>query len=75
MPLSPDCVVGKCRACAGDALDVVTDDIVGCGCDCHREQCAAIVRPATRVDEAERCEALAEPGTNVCAEHEDDADA
>ena len=38
--LSPDCSVGKCRACAGSALDHVSDQIVACACECHGEVAA-----------------------------------
>lgn len=31
--ICPDCVAGKHVNCLGDALDPVTDEIVGCACD------------------------------------------
>lgn len=34
-PMDPDCAQGKHRACIGQALDVTSDDIVPCGCECH----------------------------------------
>lgn len=34
-PVSPDCRVGKCRACAGLAWDMAADDTVLCACTCH----------------------------------------
>lgn len=33
--LSPDCRVGKCRACAGDSWDVEHDRGAACPCSCH----------------------------------------
>lgn len=33
--LGPDCRDEKHRACSGDALDEVHDDIVQCQCGCH----------------------------------------
>jgi len=36
--VSPDCRVGKCRACAGQALDETTDEVVACRC--RRPDCA-----------------------------------
>lgn len=33
--VSPDCAVNKHEACAGEALNMSTDDIVACGCHCH----------------------------------------
>lgn len=35
-PVGPDCRDGKHRACDGRALDVTTDQIVGCACPCHQ---------------------------------------
>jgi len=32
---SPDCQVGKHPACAGEALDERSDEIVPCNCACH----------------------------------------
>lgn len=31
-PIGPDCRDGKCKACAGQALDEVTDQVVQCRC-------------------------------------------
>ena len=35
IPVSPECLVGKCGNCDGRALDVESDDIVACGHACH----------------------------------------
>lgn len=38
MPLSPECRDRfKHQACAGQALDETTDEIVDCTCRCHEE--------------------------------------
>lgn len=34
-PVSPDCAAGKCRPCAGSAMDDDTDEIVACQHECH----------------------------------------
>ena len=33
--LGPDCLAKKCRACDSRALDIETDEIVACDCNCH----------------------------------------
>jgi hypothetical protein len=35
VPVSPDCAAGKCRPCAGSAMDDETDEIVACQHECH----------------------------------------
>lgn len=40
-PRSPDCIAGKCRACAGDAWDEELDARVPCPCACHDKAAAA----------------------------------
>lgn len=35
-PTSPDCSVGKCRACPGTAWDHTADAPTDCTCGCHR---------------------------------------
>lgn len=40
-PRSPDCIAGKCRACAGDAWDEEIDARVPCPCACHDQAAAA----------------------------------
>lgn len=32
----PECAVGKCVNCCGEALDEGNDMIVNCACDCQR---------------------------------------
>ncbi len=72
LPISPDCVVGKGRACAGFALDESTDEVVDCACTCHEGPCSATVIAATRIDEAERCDEARVCGTELCPSHVDD---
>lgn len=36
--INPECVEGKHWNCKGDALNVFTDDIVECGCECHERE-------------------------------------
>jgi hypothetical protein len=33
--LNPDCDQGKHAACAGDAWDLVADELTTCDCECH----------------------------------------
>lgn len=35
LAVSPDCEAGKCRPCAGAALDERTDEIIACEHECH----------------------------------------
>jgi hypothetical protein len=36
--MNPDCTGGKHDACSGTAWDNDADDLILCGCDCHRRR-------------------------------------